>query len=73
MIAEKNGFKFLSIDEGDAVLKKYDQVFSGVKYHIGKIDDSEVNYNSNYDKIKFLSDDFLPLGISKYIFQHLLL
>ena len=27
-----------------------------------KIDDTEVNYNSDYDKIKFLTGDSLPLG-----------
>ena len=61
-VSEKNGDKFFKIDKGDAVLKKYDQVFSGIKYHIGKIDDGEVNYNSDYDKIKFLTDDSLSLN-----------
>ena len=46
----------------DSVLKKYDQVFSGIKHHIKKIDNSEVNYNAGYDEIKFLSDDLLPLN-----------
>ena len=61
-VLEKNGIKFLSIDKGDAVLKKYDQVFAGIKHHIKKISDEEVNFNSDYDKIKFLTDDSLPLG-----------
>ena len=61
-VSEKNGNKFLTIDKGDSFLKKYDQVFSRIKYHIGKIDDVEVNYNTDYDKIKFLSDDSLPLN-----------
>ena len=39
------------------MLKKYDQVFSGIKHHIKKIDDGEVNYRADYDKIKFSSDD----------------
>ena len=43
---KKNGSKFSIIDKGDNVLKKYDQVFSGFKHHIKKIDDNEVNYNS---------------------------
>ena len=50
-ISEKNGIKYLTIDKGDAVLKKYDQVFSVVKHHIGKVDDSEIVYNSDYKKI----------------------
>ena len=61
-ISEKNGNTFLTIDKGDSVLKMYDQVFSGIKHHIKKIDDNEVNYNSDYDKIKFLGDDLLPLN-----------
>ena len=52
----------MTIDKGDSVLKKYDQVFSGIKHHIKKIDDGEVNYSADYDKIKFLSDDSLPLN-----------
>ena len=63
---KKNGVKYLKIDKGDAVLKKYDQVFSGIKYHIGKISGEEVIFNSDYDKIKFLTDDSLPLGKSIY-------
>ena len=60
--SEKNGFKFLKIDKGDSVLKKYDHVFSGIKYHIEKIELGDVNFNSDYDKIKYLSDDLLPLN-----------
>ena len=52
----------MTIDKGDSALKKYDQVFSEIKYHIGKIDDTEVNYNTDYDKIKFLTEDSLPLN-----------
>ena len=59
---EKNVNKFLTIDKDDNVLKKYDQVFPGIKHHIKKIDDGEVNYSADYDKIKFLSDDLLPLN-----------
>ena len=42
-ISEKNGVKYLSVDKSDSVLKNYDQVFSGIKYHIRKISDEEVN------------------------------
>ena len=61
-ILEKSDNKFLTIDKGDSALKKYDQVFSGIKHHINKIGNTEVNYDSDYDKIKFLSDDSLPLN-----------
>ena len=29
----ENSNKFLPIDKGESVLKKYDQVFSGIKHH----------------------------------------
>ena len=61
-VSEKKGNKFLTIDKGDSVLKKYGQVLSGTKHHIKKIDDSEVVYNTDYMKIKFLSDDSIPLN-----------
>ena len=62
MFQKKNGNKFLAIDKGDSVLKMYDQVFSGIKHYIKKIDDGEVNYSADYDKIKISSDDLLPLN-----------
>ena len=44
-------------------------MFSGIKHHINKIDNNEfgkkfpeVNFNSDYDKIKFLTDDSFPLN-----------
>ena len=37
-------------------------MLSGIKHHIKKIDNKEVNFNSNYDEIKFLSKDSLPLN-----------
>ena len=35
-VLEKNGNKFQTIDKGDSLLKKYDQVFSGIKHYIKK-------------------------------------
>ena len=61
-VSEKNSNKFLTIDKGNAILKKYDQVFSGIKYHIERINGKEVVYGSEFDKIKFLTNDSLPLG-----------
>ena len=37
-------------------------MFAGIKYHAGKIGDGEVVYNAGFSKIKFLTDDSLPLG-----------
>ena len=60
-VSEKNGVRFLKIDKGGFVLKTYDEVFAGIKHHIKKIGNTDVNYNNDYEKIKFLSDDSLPL------------
>ena len=60
-VGEKNGVKYLKIDKGN-VLNKWNQIFSGIKYHIEKIDDSAFVYESDFAKIKFLTDDSLPLG-----------
>ena len=73
MFQKKNDIAFLTIDKGNSILKKYDQVFAGIKHHIKQINDielgnkfSEVNYNTDYDKIKFLTDDSLPLNKLMY-------
>ena len=60
-VGEKNGIKYLSIDEGDA-LTTWNQVFSRIKYYIEKISGEKVNYDNGFDKIKFFSNDLLPLG-----------
>ena len=44
------------------MLKKYNQVFSGIKYHIKKIDNSDGEYEKDYMEIKFLSDNDIPLN-----------
>ena len=79
-ISEKNGNKYLTIDKGANFLKKYDQVFAGIKHYIKKVDDSEINYDKDNMKIKFLSDDSIPLNkliyfptitvIIRYVFTH---
>ena len=52
-VSEKNCVRFLKIDKGDSVFKKYDQVFVGTKHHIKKIGNTDVNYNSDYEKIVY--------------------
>ena len=37
-------------------------MFAGIKHHIKKIDDGEINYDKDYIKIKFLSDDSILLN-----------
>ena len=59
-VKENNGVKYLSIDKSE-ILNKWNQVFSDIKYHIETISDEEVNFDSDYDKIKFLTNDSFPL------------
>ena len=65
-IDEKNGNKYLSItltDSNNDVLIKYAEVWNGIKNQVKKInDDSVVEYDKDYMKIKSDSDDKLPLN-----------
>ena len=65
-IEEKNGNKYLifdSADENKEVLKKYADVWDGIKNKIKAINgDKENDYEKDYMKIKFNSDDDLPLN-----------
>ena len=49
----KNGNKYLTIDKGDNIFKTYDQLFDSIRYHINKIDGSEVIYDKDYKKLNF--------------------
>ena len=65
-IEEKNGNKYLifdSVDENKEVLKKYADVWDGIKNKIKAINGGKGNdYGKDYMKIKFDSDDDLPLN-----------
>ena len=66
-IGEKNGNKYLifddSVNENKEVLKKYTDVWDGIKYKIKTINGGKENdYGKDYTKIKFNSDDDLPLN-----------
>ena len=65
-IEEKEGGKYLSIastDRNSKALKKYSQVWDGIKDCIEKINDGELGeYDKDYTKIKFNSDDDIPLN-----------
>ena len=65
-IEEKKGSKYLNIastDSNSEVIKKYEEVWSGIKDCIEKInDDKSREYEKDYMKIKFSSDDNLPLN-----------
>ena len=53
---------FDSRDENTELLEKYSDVWNGVKNKIKEVDDSECDYEKDYIKIQFSSDDNLPLN-----------
>ena len=65
-IEEKEGNKYLNIaftDSNNEVLKKYAELWSGIKDQIKKINDGKSGeYGKDYMKINFDSDDDLPLN-----------
>ena len=65
-IEEKNGNKYLifddSADEKKELLKKYKDVWNGMKNKIKEINVVKSDYEKDYMKIKFNSDDNLPLN-----------
>ena len=64
-IQEKSVNKYLvfnSTDENKALLKKYNDVFNGIRNKIKEVSGNECDYEKNYMKIKFNSDDDLPLN-----------
>ena len=62
---EKSVNKYLVFDYADEnkeLLKKYNDVFNGIRNKIKKISGDECDYEKDYMKIKFNSDDDLPLN-----------
>ena len=51
-----------STDESKELLKKFNDVFNGIRNKIKKISGDECDYEKDYMKIKFKSDDDLPLN-----------
>ena len=65
-IEEKDANKYLvfdSTDENKELHKNYD-VFNEIRDKIGEIKNNECDYEKDYMKIKFSSDDDLPLNKS---------
>ena len=54
--------KLHSADENKELLKKYNDVFNGIRNKIKEINSDERDYEKDYMKIKFNSDDNLPLN-----------
>ena len=66
-IEKKSVNKYLifdSTDKNKEVLKKYDDVFNGIRDKIKEINSNDCDYEKDYMKIKFNSDDDLPLNKS---------
>ena len=66
-IEEKDSNKYLvfdSTDENKELLKKYSDVFNGIMSKIREIDNDWLEYAKEYMKIRFSSDDNLPLNKS---------
>ena len=64
-IEEKNENKYLILDSSDEnkdLLKKYNDVWSGIKNKIEVVSSGECDYEKDYMNIKFNSDDDLPLN-----------
>ena len=62
---EKNGNKYLifnSDHESKKVFKKYFGIWNGIKNKVKVINVDECDYGKDYMKIKFNSDDDLPLN-----------
>ena len=57
-----NYLVFDSADENKEVLKKYNDVWNGIRDKIKEISSGECDYEKDYMKIKFNSDDDLPLN-----------
>ena len=65
-IEKKHGSKYLNValtDYNNNVLKKYSEVWKGIKNQIAKINNGlEGEYDKDYMKMKFDSDYDLPLN-----------
>ena len=63
-INEDKYLVFDNADENIELLKRYDDVFNGIMDKIKNIDDDRLEYAKDYVKIRFSSDDNLPLNKS---------
>ena len=57
---EKDGYIYLVVDSADSeVFRKSIDVFDSIRNKINEIDDNRYDYEVDYNKIKFSSDDDL--------------
>ena len=59
-----NSMEVRSTDENKELVKKYNDAFNGIRNKIKKISVDECDYEKDYMKTKFNSDDDLPLNKS---------
>ena len=59
---EINSFFFASTGKTKELLKKYNELWNGIKNLIKKISDKPSKYRKDFTKIKFNSHDSLPLN-----------
>ena len=72
-IEEKGVNKYLvfdSTDENKELLKKYNDVWNGIKNKIKEVSSDRCDYEKDYMKIKFNSDDDLPLNKQLEFYKH---
>ena len=71
-IEEKGVDKYLafdSTDENEELLKKYNDVFNGIRDKNQAVSVDECDYEKDYMEIKFNSDDDLPLNKQSKIYS----
>ena len=56
-----NKYLIFDLDENKELLKKYKDVWNGIRDKIKEVSSGECDYEKDYMKIKFNSDDNLPL------------
>ena len=61
-IEEKGLNKYLIFDENKELLKKYNDVFNGIRGKIKEVSGGDCNYEKDYIKIKLNFYDNLPLN-----------
>ena len=69
---EINGNKYLTLvstDKNKEVLTKYTKLWDGIKNSIEKINNKSGEYGKDFMKIKFNSDDNLPLNKTLKIYH----
>ena len=59
---ELHSMELHSTDKNKELIKKYNDVFNGIRDKIKEMNSNECGYEKNYLKIKFNSDDDLPLN-----------